>query len=60
MSDALKAAAQQLIDPQGRELAKAVRWLELDLAGLDPKLRWPVAVVGHRTHCAIRRRLGPL
>ena len=46
MSDALKAAAQQLIDPQGRELAKAVRWLELDLAGLDPKLRWPVAVVG--------------
>lgn len=46
MSDALRAAAQQLIDPQGRELAKAVRWLELDLPGLDPKLRWPVAVVG--------------
>ena len=46
MSDALRAAAEQLIDPQGRELAKAVRWLELDLPGLDPALRWPVAVVG--------------
>ena len=46
MSDALRAAAEQLIDPRGRELAKAVRWLELDLPGLDPTLRWPVAVVG--------------
>ena len=46
MSDALRTAAEQLIDPQGRELAKAVRWLELDLPGLDPALRWPVAVLG--------------
>ena len=46
MSDALRAAAEQLIDPQGRELARAVRWLELDLPGLDPTLRWPVAVLG--------------
>ena len=38
MSDALRTAAEQLIDPQGRELAKAVRWLELELPGLDPAL----------------------
>ncbi|MEL0171846.1 MAG: alpha/beta fold hydrolase, partial [Synechococcus sp.] len=38
--------AEQLFDSQGRELAKAVRWLELDLPGLDPALRWPVAVLG--------------
>ena len=46
MSNALKAAAEQLIDPQGRHLAQAVRWLQLPIEGLDPQLNWPVAVLG--------------
>ena len=46
MSNALKAAGEQLIDPQGRALAQAVRWLQLPIGGLDPQLSWPVAVLG--------------
>ena len=46
MSNALKAAGEQLIDPQGRALAQAVRWLQLPISGLDPQLSWPVAVLG--------------
>ena len=46
MSDALKTAAEQLIDPQGRDLAKTVQWLPLELYGLDSALRWPVAILG--------------
>jgi pimeloyl-ACP methyl ester carboxylesterase len=46
MSNALTRAATQLIDPQGRALASAVRLLQLPLHGLDADLRWPVAVIG--------------
>ena len=38
----LEHAAANLLDPQGRELAAAVQWWQLD--GLDD--RWPVAVLG--------------
>ncbi len=38
----LEHAASNLLDPQGRELAAAVQWWQLD--GLDD--RWPVAVLG--------------
>lgn len=38
----VEAAARQLLDPQGRSLAGAVQWWELE--GLDD--RWPVAVLG--------------
>ena len=38
----LEHAAANLLDPQGRQLAAAVQWWQLD--GLDG--RWPVAVLG--------------
>ncbi len=38
----LEHAAANLLDPQGRQLAAAVQWWQLD--GLDD--RWPVAVLG--------------
>ena len=38
----LEHAADNLLDPQGRQLAAAVQWWQLD--GLDG--RWPVAVLG--------------
>ena len=38
----LEHAAANLLDPQGRDLAAAVQWWQLD--GLDG--RWPVAVLG--------------
>ena len=40
----VEKAAAELLDPQGRALAAAVGWWELP--GLDPDLRWPVAVLG--------------
>ncbi len=46
MSDALKTAAEQLMDPQGRAVAAAVRWLQLPLSGIDDDMLWPVAVIG--------------
>lgn len=40
----VQKAAEELLDPQGRALAARVSWL--DLPGLAPELRWPVAVLG--------------
>ncbi|MCS5699317.1 alpha/beta fold hydrolase [Cyanobium sp. FGCU-52] len=40
----VEKAAAELLDPQGRALAATVTWWELP--GLDPELRWPVAVLG--------------
>ena len=40
----VEKAAAELLDPQGRALAAAVGWW--GLPGLDPDLRWPVAVLG--------------
>ena len=38
----VESAARTLLDPQGRDLAGAVQWWELE--GLPE--RWPVAVIG--------------
>jgi len=42
--DLVLQAATDLLDPQGRVLAAAVEWWPLP--GLQPGLRWPVAVAG--------------
>ncbi|MEB3265543.1 MAG: alpha/beta fold hydrolase [Cyanobacteriota bacterium] len=64
--DLVAWAAQQLLDPQGRDLAAAVQWWELP--GLAD--RWPVAVLGNGapllllhgfdSSCLEFRRLAPL
>ena len=65
----LERAAQQLLDPQGRDLAAAVQWWALPNLGDD----WPVAVMGSASgsepvlllhgfdsSCLEFRRLAPL
>ncbi|MEB3334838.1 MAG: alpha/beta fold hydrolase [Cyanobacteriota bacterium] len=42
----VRHAASALQDPQGRDLAAAVRWWRLPSLTAAPDLRWPVAVTG--------------